>query len=433
MIEPDLRLPWAGVSQHQGHPWHTMCSYLGSFPAPLARSFISMLSDEGGVVLDPFCGRGTTLLEARLCGRTPLASDANPIAVALTRAKNATPSVEDVLARLDELEAGFDPALYLPETQVQPDSISLIFHPYTLAKLCYLRRRLVPATSPQDEFLTGATLGIMHGRERRDGSSAYASISMPNTFSMSPGYVRRFVQTNRLQRVDRDVFGMLKDKVRRLFRGHTDLLGSGLVCRADAKELSGVPEFREFRGQVDLVVSSPPYLNVVNYARQNWIRMWFLGEGPEEASETLDDDLTLGPWLNFAEQTVMEMKRMLRPDGVIVLVIGDVARAHNNIVSPARELIRLLHHKGLFSYIGCLSDRLPIEDKTTRIWKERKGKATAIDRILILSNEPPSFRPISLEEGELEQKQASKRVAQDGLGLSAADLLEYARSFAGLP
>ncbi len=432
MSEPDLHLPWANVAQHQVHHWHTMCSYLGSFPAPLARSFISMLSDKGDVVLDPFCGRGTTLLEARLSGRTPLALDANPIAFALTRAKNVTLSAHEVLARIDELEAQFDPALYLPEAQVQPDSISLIYHPYTLAKMCYLRRRLVPAISPQDEFLTGVTLGIMHGRERHDGSSAYASISMPNTFSMSPGYVKRFVQTKRLQRVERDVFVMLRDKVRRLFRRGPKFMSSGLVCQADAKELSKVPEFRRFAGRVDLVVTSPPYLDVVNYARQNWIRMWFLGEEPEKTSETLDDNLTLGPWLHFARQTVIEMKRMLRPEGVMVLVIGDVARASNSIVSPARELIRLLHHEQLFSYIGCLSDRLPIEDKTTRIWKERKGKATAIDRILILSDESPSFRPIRLE-GKPEQKEASTRVAQDELRLSTAELLEYAHSFAALP
>jgi DNA methylase len=432
MNQVDARLPWADISPRWGHPWHVMCSYLGSFPAPLARTFISMLSDEGGVVLDPFCGRGTTLLEARLSGRTPLASDSNPIAIALTRAKNVSLSVGTVLARIDELERVFDASLYLPEAQVQPDDVSLIYHPHTLAKLCYLRRRLVPATSPEDEFLIGVTLGIMHGGERQDGSSSYASISMPNTFSMSPGYVRRFVQTNRLRRVDRDVFELLRNKVRSLFRQDTSFLSSGLVCRADAKGLSSVAEFARFTGRVDLILTSPPYLDVVNYARQNWIRMWFLGEDPKEASETLDDNLTLGPWLDFAERTVIEMKRMLGPHGVIVLVVGDVARASNTIVSPARELIRLLHHKGLFSYIGCLNDRLPIEDKTTRIWKETKGRATAIDRILILSDETPNFRPVSLQDAKLDQEPPRNGVTHEESDLSATDLLEYAHSFAGL-
>ena len=70
--------------------------------------------------------------------------------------------------------------MYLPEDLAQPDEIHLIFHPRTLAQLCYL---------------IGCVLGVMHGGERKDGTSGYLSISMPNTFSMSPDYVRRFVQT----------------------------------------------------------------------------------------------------------------------------------------------------------------------------------------------------------------------------------------------
>src|SRR5689334_23953235 len=120
-----------------------MCSYLGTFPAALARSLITMLTDEGDVVVDPFSGRGTTLLECRLTGRKALASDLNPIAIALTRAKNASTSLGRVLKRVRELEAGYDPLLYEPEAQVEWDDIRLIFHLKTLAELCYLRRKLL--------------------------------------------------------------------------------------------------------------------------------------------------------------------------------------------------------------------------------------------------------------------------------------------------
>ncbi len=52
--------------------------------------------------------------------------------------------------------------------------------------------------------------------------------------------------------------------------------------------------------------------------------------------------------------------------------------------------------KEVFSYIGCLSDHLRTEEKTTRIWKETKGKATAVDRIVILSNSVPSLNHAQL-------------------------------------
>lgn len=425
-------VPWADVPQRWGHPWHSMCSYLGAFPAGLARSLLALLSDENDVVLDPFSGRGTTLLEARLMGRMPLASDLNPIALALTRAKNAAVLLDDILVRIGQLERKYDPLLYVPEAQVQPDDILLIFHPRTLAQLCYLRRRLLNSSTAVDEFLTGAVLGVMHGSERQDGSSSYASISMPNTFSMSPDYVRRFVETKRLQRVDRNVFQMLRDKTIRLFREGTDFLIQGIVARSDAKYLASTPEFQPYVGQVDLVLTSPPYLGIVNYAKQNWIRNWFLRADAEIVSDTLDDNLSLSAWIDFAEQSTLEIKRMLRPQGVAVFVIGDVARSSNSVISLAREFLRRLMHQKTFRYIGCLNDRLQETEKTTKIWKDTKGQATAVDRIVILSDAVPNFRNDRLQANLFGLQ--SDLFSGSEASISSLDVNElerYAYSFAG--
>ena len=416
-------MPWANLPQRWGHPWHSMCSYLGAYPAALARSFITLLTEPGDVVLDPFSGRGTTLLECRLTGRIPLASDLNPIAVALTRAKNATIALDDVLARIDGLEAKYDALLYVPEAQVQADDILLIYHPRTLAQLCYLRRRLVWARDV-DAFIIGAVLGIMHGAVRQDGSSSYASISMPNTFSMSPEYVRKFVETNRLQRVDRNVFALLRAKVQRLFREGIDLKASGVVVRADAKNLTAVPEFAPYTGKVKLILCSPPYLDVVNYAKQNWIRSWFLSEHPDAISEDLDDNLTLADWLAFAKQVSQQMKTMLAPTGAAVLVIGDVAKA-NRSVSLAREFIRHMLHDNTFGYVGCLSDHIQTDSKTTRIWKDTKGQATNVDRVVVLANTSPLFDFAGIEEAMF--RAASVNMEH----VSAAEMAAYARTFAG--
>ncbi len=92
------------------------------------------------------------------------------------------------------------------------------------------------------------------------------------------------------------------------------------------------------------------------------------------------------------------MKEMVREDGVIALVIGDVAKSNINVVSLARELMRRLMRKETFAYVGCLSDHLRADVKTTRIWKETKGKATEVDRIVVLSDSAPSFNHERLEE-----------------------------------
>lgn len=389
--------PWATLGQRWGHPWHAMCSYLGTFPAALARSMVSMLSEPGDVVLDPFSGRGTTLLESRLLGRMSLAIDLNPIAVALSWAKNVTLTSDIAHARVQELREGYDKLLCLPEAQVQGDDIQLIFHPATLGQLCYLRRKLLTSCSPVDRFLLGAVLGVMHGSERQDGSSGYASISMPNTFSMSPNYVRRFVETNRLNRVARDVFEILGDKVDRLFREPPPTGPEGLVVAGDAKQLTKIPELHPYRGKVKLVVTSPPYLDLVNYAKQNWIRNWLLAPHPDsDLAGDLDDNLTLKDWLDFIESVMLEIKQLLRPDGVFVMVVGDVAKANRSHISLAREFIQRIQHDGIFSYVGCFEDYIGQDIKTTRIWKDTKGRATEIDRVIVLSDVRPTFQVISL-------------------------------------
>ena len=387
-IEPFIT-PWAKASAREYDSWHSMCSYLGSFPPQLANYFIKHFSKTGDIVFDPFSGRGTTLLEARILNRKSVATDLNPIALALSDAKNINFTKEEIFERVEQLQNSFDPALFLPEALAQPDEIHLIFHPRTLAQLCFLKRKFLKSTLPVDKYLIGCVLGVMHGGERKDGTSGYLSISMPNTFSMSPDYVRKFVQTKQLNREFRDVFKIIKDKTERLFDKHQPLKQTGLVLKSDAKKLSQNDALKEYFGKVNLIVTSPPYLGIVNYAKQNWIRSWFLNKNTLEVSSELDDDLNLKEWVTFSSQVVKELKAIMKKDGVAVFVIGDVAKSKTSVVPLAREFCSMVKEANLFKNIWCISDVIDSADKTTRIWGESKGSATAIDRIVILSDINP--------------------------------------------
>ncbi len=424
----EISTPWSGLGQRWGHSWHKMCSYLGTYPPSLARAALALFSKRGDIVLDPFSGRGTTLLEARLTERRAYASDLNPIALALSRAKGAVVSYEAAMDRIEDLREGYDRVLYLPEAQVQPEHIQIIFHPGTLAQLCYLRSMLVDSSNSTDAFLLGCLLGVMHGAERQDGTSGYASISMPNTFSMSPNYVRRYVAENRLNRVERDVFSILVAKIERLRVDGAPQEFEACVSACDAKELARCPEFQSIMGKVDLVVTSPPYLDVVNYAKQNWIRNWLLEEGStSHLAKHLDDDLNLAEWMSFSSLVLEQMVQTLSSDGVIVFVVGDVARPGKGSISLAREFIRRVAHDGHFGFVGCLDDHIGDEIKTTRIWRDTKGKATQMDRIIVLSRREPEIRVDQLDAAfpGVSLIQESKRY------LAPKYLAEYARSFAG--
>ena len=387
MIDKKFITPWADKSDSD--PFHSLCSYLGAFPPSLANYFIKYFTDENDLVFDPFSGRGTTILESRILNRKSFGSDLNPIALALSKAKSYNLKPKDILKRIDELEEDYDYALFLPEAQAQSDEIHLIFHPRTLAELCYLRVMLLESDNKIDRFLIGAVLGIMHGGERKDGTSGYLSISMPNTFSMAPDYVRRFVQTKELNRVYRNVFDNLREKVERVFKKHTSPKKESFVLECDAKEISKSKELKKFQGKVDLLLTSPPYLGIVNYAKQNWIRSWFLESDPIEISEKLDDDLNINQWVKFSKTTVTEFKKMLKPNGTAVFVIGDVAKSANSVIPLAREFAMMIRENKLFKNVWIFSDYIQGIDKTTRIWGETKGKATATDRIVILSDVNP--------------------------------------------
>ncbi len=255
---------------------HSMCSYHGMFPAKVAHYFIQRYSRPGELVLDPFSGRGTTALQARLHGRQTVCNDLNPLAYVLSRAKVAPPSWELVNAFLDGLESAYW-AIRHSNPDVSKD-IRMLYHDNTLKQICFVRQRLlskhITEWTPDELMLGGALAGIMHGAWRRDDTSQYLSISMPNTFSMSPTYVEKFIRENGLNKIDQDVFECLRVKLSRLYLD--DISGvSGTAYHDDASLLLTGSRVRA--GSVDLVVTSPPYLRVVNYGTSNWIRLWLLG------------------------------------------------------------------------------------------------------------------------------------------------------------
>jgi DNA modification methylase len=381
--------PWANQSSREFDSWHAMCSYLGAFPPPLANYFIRYFTKKGDIVFDPFSGRGTTALEARILNRKSIATDLNPIALALSEAKNNSLTKDEIFMRIDELEKKYDDSLYQQEANAQPVEVHLIFHPRTLAELCYLRRKLLKSERPVDKYLIGITLGVLHGGERANGTSGYASIDMPNTFSMSPDYVRKFVQTNQLNRFYRNLFGLLREKTERLYKKHAGLKQSGIVVRANAKHLSEVEALKPFHKKVSLILTSPPYLGIVNYAKQNWIRGWFLHNDPIKISAELDDDLTLEEWVQFSKAVALQLKTFLKKDGVAVFIIGDVAKSRTSVIPLAREFARMIRDQKIFKNVWCINDAISDTDKTTRIWADTKGKATATDRVVFLSDINP--------------------------------------------
>ena len=402
---------WHSISPRWGHSMHTMCSYQGMFPAKVAHYFIQRYSQPGDLVLDPFSGRGTTGLQARVEGRRAVSNDLSPLAYVLSRAKVAPPSWHAIELFIDSLERGYRKSQFT-DLDVT-DDIRMLYHDNTLRQICFIRdgllRKEITAWSQNEVMVAGALAGIMHGAWRRDDTSQYLSISMPNTFSMSPTYVKKFIDENGLKKIDQDVFACLRDKMARLYLDANP--GSeGEAYHADAASLLAGEALRP--GAVDLIVTSPPYLQVVNYGTANWIRLWLLGldgvgrdqgAGRKKLDAALDHRHTFGSYTDFMLRTVLGAQRVLRPGGVAVFIIGDVADPGKDARPLAAQLWNEISHLTDLRLIEMIEDDLPIQNKVSRIWGDTKGQATNRDCALVLTHKSAvaNFERFEIEWDEL--------------------------------
>ncbi|MGA1998422.1 MAG: DNA methyltransferase [Terriglobales bacterium] len=270
------------------HPLHALCPYFAMFPEAFVARHIQAFTRRGDYILDPFCGRGTTILESLLSDRRAVGCDINPVAFCVSGAKAEAPQLEDVLQRIARLKRYFERdsgKIGEKERETLPEFFDHAFHPGTLAALLFLRKTLKWRTSPTDRFVAALVLGSLHGE--MDKSSVYFSNQMPRTISTKPAYSIQYWKNHNLRAPRRDVFALLAARANyRLIGGVPERRGE--VAMVDAREAAD--EFGYLHGKVKAVITSPPYLNVTRFEEDQWLRLWFLGYEPNPTYSTLSMD-----------------------------------------------------------------------------------------------------------------------------------------------
>ncbi len=384
---------WRSAPRRWGHPLHSLCSYFAMFPPRLARVMIEWLTEPGDAVYDPFSGRGTVALEAALLSRASFASDANPMATILSQAKSVIPSSSSLYKRLNSLEESYISRIReMPTEEEVPRQIQMLFSDRTLSQLCFLREEL-DRRSDVDAFLIATILGILHANHNRDGSSRGLSISMPNTFAMAPGYVERFIKEHHLLKPNVDVFERTRLRLKKL-----DLpakkMSRGRSWQQDAED--DPPSWLK-KNSVKLVLTSPPYLQVIKYGKYNWVRLWFLKETPQEVDGRLMASASLRKYLTFMSNVCLQLDKVLAPNGYVCFVIGDVRRgnAENEENLNLAQAVWETAAKPLGWHLhATIVDDLPVAQKVSRIWKNNSGRATKTDRLLLMSRNAVALPPL---------------------------------------
>ena len=280
----ELHKEASGCLMSQRHRFHSICPYFAMFPEAFVRRNVLAWSKRGDVILDPFSGRGTTVLESLLNGRSAIGCDTNPVAVCLSRAKADPPKLRDILNRIAALERA-SKRFHTRSPEIKDEFFNLCFHEETLRQLLFLRRTLDWRSNRTDCFIAALSLGCLHGESHR--TELCFSNRMPRTISTKPAYSVRWWRARDCHPPSRDVFSILRACADYRFQSPVPSL-KGRVVEGDARRAKTL--LRSYRGQVKLVVTSPPYLDITDYHEDQWLRLWFLGGAPKPRSGQAKDD-----------------------------------------------------------------------------------------------------------------------------------------------
>ncbi|MCX8038622.1 MAG: site-specific DNA-methyltransferase [Candidatus Sumerlaeia bacterium] len=375
---------WQTVSKRWGHPFHAMCSYLAMFPPRLPHYFIEKFTRPGDAVLDPFCGRGTTPFQACVTGRIGIGIDLNPLAYTLTRAKVNAPDFKQIHLRLRALEND----MFYGDIADEPPHVQMLFHPATLRQLVYLKQ-VLDLGDPCDNFIAATILGIMHGAgSRRRQRTAFLSLSMPNSFSLSPDRLRRYIRAKRLKQTPVNVFSAVRLRLQHLFAcAPPQTAGAAFLENVDNLAQIAHPAIRKRR--VQLVFTAPPHFHTVRYGLYNSVRLWFLNEDYEALDRRLTQYHCMDEYKIFLCRALSRIYSVLAPGGVCCMVVGDITdRKTGRVVSLADELWKMLcaqHSRfKLYTILPDHSDKAPPNSGLTR---SDTPHTSLDDRILVLYRE----------------------------------------------
>ena len=340
-----------------------LAPYIGRIKTEIARYLVSEYSQPGELVADPFAGSGVIPFEAALLGRRTISADVSPYAFALTSAKFTAPaSLDAALASLTKAWGASFGRRDKQDLRRVPRWVRGFFHPQTLKKALALRDELVATDS---SFLLACLLGILH--HQRPGF-----LSFPSSHLVP--YLRdKLFPRDEFPALyeERDVLSRMIAKVKRTYRRPPSQLPASTVLASDSRDLS-------VSQAIDTIITSPPYMNELDYVRDNRLRIWFLLRElpPKQDIRKRDRELK---FRSLISETFARLLPHVRNGGHVVLVVGDSRRGTKRI--NAAKLVESVMSGPAFNSLtlsDVYKDRIPDIRRARRDLKGTKSETILV-------------------------------------------------------
>jgi len=342
--------------QRQANALHEV-SYRACFKPQLPRFFIQLFTAPGDKVYDPFNGRGTTIIEAALLGRNIVANDVNPLSLILSQPRISIPRLKEVEERLKEI-------IFDKKLKADTD-LSMFFEKQTLAEIISIKNYLAQQKSTGKEDNIDRWIRMVATNRLTGHSKGFFSVyTLPPNQAMS---AERQKKTNKIRSQKpeyRDTKKLILKKTRILMRDIDEKLALSLnktkvkFINADAAKTRAI-----HKNSVTLTVTSPPFLDIVQYADDNWLRCWFNNINLEEVAANITMSKTVEEWAHKMQQVFNELYRITKTNGIVAFEVGEV---RNGKVKLEEVVIPL----GLQAGFDC--DAVLINEqqftKTANIW-----------------------------------------------------------------
>lgn len=303
--------------QRAAHSLHEI-SYRACFKPQLPRFFIQRLTQPGDTVYDPFMGRGTTPLEAALLGRVAVGCDINPLSRVLVEARLQPPSIDAVQRRLSNVD--------WTANQELPEDLLIFYHSDTLREICALRAYLVQKLEMGPLDAVDAWIRMVAVNRLTGHSPGFFSVyTLPPNQAVSVAAQKKINEDRNQVPPKRSVPKLISAKSRSLLSDCDDATRRRLNTTSGRHRLLTAPAASTpaiESASVNLVVTSPPFLDVVDYGGDNWLRCWFCGI--DAAGVKLTILKKIEDWRAAMTAVFSELNRVLAPGGHVAFEVGEV-------------------------------------------------------------------------------------------------------------